>query len=295
MLATGSGLSIGNNVVLTTINGSTLNAGLDATAINMGTTMTAGSIILGNNTNTGELTLRTGGILALGNVASVVNMGVSMTTGSINIGTNVITTYLNGQTVNIGTIANAGGTTVNIGNSGTSYIYANSNVYLNGKFLEVYGAGSYIYSQYYIKTPAISPPNGTTDCTVYSGLTTGKIKLGPANTTSGIVSECPHTFNKGIGFLNSNVVRDKIIRGRDTTTAAIPANSTISQTHTYTSSYIFGAIPDVVATIMGANAVIVMSITAIQPDYFITMCRNPSGVAIVANAYAVSYIAIGSI
>ena len=220
-----------------------------------------------------------------------------MTTGyNINIGNNVVTTTLNGQTVNIGTIANAGGTTVNIGNSGTSYIYANASLYLNnGSFLYVSGVNSYIASQNSVQTPAITSFNGTADCNIYSGLTTGKINLGPANITSSIVSKCPHTFNNGIGFLNSNIQRDKIIRGRDSTTPAIPANSTVSQTHYYSGSYTFGANPDVVATVNGGNAYIVMSITTIQTNYFITICRNASSVAIAANAYLISYIAIGNI
>ena len=286
MAAGGAGINIGNSAISTAIDGATLNVGRYATALNMGTSMTTGNNInIGNSVVTTNLNGQT------------INMGYGMVAGSnINIGNNVITTNLIGQTVNIGTIANAGGTTVNIGNSGTSYIYANASLYLNnGSFLYVSGLNSYIASQYSVQTPAITSFNGTTDCTVYSALTSGKINLGPANITSAIVSKCPHTFNNGIGFLNSNVVRDKIMRGRTTTTPAIPANSTVSQTHTFASSYIFGANPDVVATVNGGNAVILMSITTIQPGYFITLYRNTSGVAIVANAYAVSYIAMGSI
>jgi hypothetical protein len=121
------------------------------------------------------------------------------------------------------------------------------------------------------------------------------INLGPANTTSGIVSKCPHTFNNGISFLNSNILRNKIIRGENTTTVAIPAHGVVTQTHFYPSSYTFGTAPSVVASIIGAGASIVMSVTYILTDRFVTVCRNITGVAIVANGYAIAYIAIGPI
>ena len=303
--------------------------------LSIGTGMTTGGIILGDNAQTGELTLRTGGILALGNFSPTINIGTNqlLSTDIINIGNitgGLAGINLGAKTINIGNISTsiqignymvAGGAGINIGNSaittaidgstlnvgryatavnmGTSMTTGNNinignsvvTTNLNGQTINMgYGmvAGSNINIGNSVVTTNLSGQ------TINIGNGTA-INLGPANITSSIVSKCPHTFNNGISFLNSNVLRDKIIRGRDTTTLGIPAGGTVSQTHFYTGSYTFGANPDVVATINGGSAVILMSITTIQTDRFITISRNTSVVPLAANSYAISFIAMGSI
>ena len=86
-----------------------------------------------------------------------------------------------------------------------------------------------------------------------SALTTGTLILGIFNSTAGIVSNCLHTFNRGMAFLNSNVSGDKIVTGNITTTNACGGLNITTQIHNFGYTFGSGTLPYIVAQITGAT------------------------------------------
>ena len=81
----------------------TINMGLYASAIQIGNFMTGSGVGI-NIGNNAVLTKINGSTLTVGSNASVIDIGTSMTTGTITIGSNeTATTTLNGETINVGT------------------------------------------------------------------------------------------------------------------------------------------------------------------------------------------------
>ena len=78
------------NTQTVNINGSQINVGTSANGNIMMGGVSTSWIQLGEHTQAGNIELRTANVVAIGNFASVINMGVSMTAGSINIGSNTV-------------------------------------------------------------------------------------------------------------------------------------------------------------------------------------------------------------